>query len=222
MNDSGFAAMDRTSEADRRTTSSRGRRLSDALVALSVVADIGCQRASRGLSEMTGSPIQAKAAQVRRIPLASVPELVGGPEVIVTATYLKINGDVQGHMLLMLPLEDSCQLASMLLGEPVAMDPELPDMARSAMGEVGNLTGSFFLAALADATGMELSPSPPAVVVDMSGAVLDIVLADLAKESEDVLVIDTVFAQSEQLVNAVFLVLPRQSYFDVILDRLPK
>ncbi len=171
---------------------------------------------------MTGIPLEAKAAQVRRLAISSVPDLVGGPEAVAAAAYLRISGEIQGHMLLMLPLEDARSLASMLLDEPVAPGPELSEMALSALGEAGNITGSFFLAAMADAANMELSPSPPAVVVDMGGAILDVVLADLAKESEEVFVIDTVFAQSEQAVNAVFLVLPRPRYFDVILEKLPK
>ncbi len=219
MNDEVSATVNRATDTDRRVAS-RGRRLSDILRAFSVVADIGFQRASRGLSAMTGLPVEAKAAQVRRLPMASVPDVIGGAETLVAAAYLQITGDIEGHMLLMLPNADACSLAAMLLAEPV--EKELSDMARSALGEAGNITGSFFLAALADAAGMNLSPSPPAVAVDMGGAIMDVVLADLARETEELFVIDTVFAQSEQLVNAVFLVLPRPRYFDVILERLPK
>lgn len=222
MNDDRWAAINRAGEADRRRRS-RGRRLSDVLRALSVVADIGFQRAGRGLSEMTGIPMETKAAQVRRIPLVSAPELVGGAEALVATAYLRIVGEIEGHMLLMLPLEDACTLAAMLLGEPQDGNcRELSEMARSALAEAGNITGSFFLNALADTAGMSLSPSPPAVAVDMGGAILDTVLADLARESEDVFVIDTLFVQSQQSINAIFLVLPRPRYFDVILDKLPK
>jgi len=221
MNDEGLVALNRASEEDRRA-SSYGRRMSDLLRSVCVVADIGFQRAGRGLSEMTGSTIEAKAAQVRRVPLAKVPDLVGGPEVVVTGIYLKISGDVQGHMVLMLPLEDASRLAAIILEEPAAEDAELSEMARSALGEVGNITGSSFLAALADATTLELSPSPPTIMIDMSGAVLDTVLAQLGMESEDVFVIDTVFVQHQQHVNAVFLVLPQRRYFDLIVEKLPR
>ena len=222
MNDMGWAAVNRADGADRRSNP-RGRRLSDILAPLTVVADIGCRKASGALSEMTGTPIMAKAVQVRRLPLGAVPELVGGAETVVTATYLRIGGQIRGHMLLMLPLEDGCSLASMLLGERVEPAPELPAMACSALGEAGNITASFFLAALGDSTGLEVTPSPPAIAVDMSAAVLDTVLADLARDSNEALVIDTVFTsgESEQRVNAFFLVMPRQQDFELIMDRLP-
>ncbi|HEX2987537.1 MAG TPA: chemotaxis protein CheC [Chloroflexota bacterium] len=221
MNEESRVSVTRGTEEDRRTTN-RGRRLSDVLRALSVVADIGFQRSSRGLSEMTGTPIEAKAAQVRKVPMPQVPQLVGGEEILTAAAYVKIVGDVEGHMLLLLPMQDALRLVSMVLGEPEEAGAELSDMARSALGEVGNITCSFFLCALADSTGLEISPSPPAVAVDMAGAVMDTVLADLATENDEVFVIDTHFAHSDNTVNAIFLVLPRLRYIDLILDRLPK
>ncbi|HEX2923790.1 MAG TPA: chemotaxis protein CheC [Chloroflexota bacterium] len=221
MNEESRVSVTRGTEEDRRTTN-RGRRLSDVLRALSVVADIGFQRSSRGLSEMTGTPIEAKAAQVRKVPMPQVPQLVGGEEILTAAAYVKIVGDVEGHMLLLLPMQDALRLVSMVLGEPEEAGAELSDMARSALGEVGNITCSFFLCALADSTGLEISPSPPAVAVDMAGAVMDTVLADLATENDEVFVIDTHFAHSDNTVNAIFLVLPRLRYIDLILDKLPK
>jgi chemotaxis protein CheC len=221
MNEETRVSVTRGSDNDRRV-SNRGRRLSDVLRALSVVADIGFQRSSRGLSEMTGTPIEAKAAQVRKVPMAQVPTLVGGEEVLTAASYVKIVGDVEGHMLLLLPMQDALKLVAMVLGEPEDASKQLSEMARSALGEVGNIICSFFLCALADSTGLEIAPSPPAVAVDMAGAVMDTVLADLATENDEVFVIDSHFAQSDDTVNAVFLVLPRLRYIDLILDRLPK
>lgn len=221
MDSESIVTVNRTSKDDRRVVS-RGRRLSDILRSVCVIADIGFQRASRGLTEMTGVETEAKAAQVRRVLLTKVPELVGGAEVVVTGIYLRVSGEVDGHMVLMLPVNDACQLASMMLEEPPDPDNTLSEMARSALGEVGNITGASFLGALADASNLELAPSPPTVMVDMSGAVLDTVLADLGMESEDVFVIDTIFNQKEREVNAVFLVLPRQRHFDLIVERLPK
>lgn len=221
MNEESKVSVSRGSE-DNRRASNRGRRLSDVLRALSVVADIGFQRSGRGLSEMTGKATEARAAQVRKVPMPEVPDLVGGPDVLTAASYVEITGEVQGHMLLLLPLQDAHELVAMILGEPEESGPELSDMARSALSEVGNITCSFFLAALADSTGLNISPSPPTVAVDMSAAVMDTVLADLAQENDEVFVIDTHFEQAEHGVNAALLVLPRQRYVDLILDKLPK
>lgn len=193
----------------------------DRLAALCPVADEGLRRAGRGLSEMAGVPIETTAARVRRLPLAAVPNLVGGPDVVVAGVYLAIKGRVEGHMLLMLSVVDACELVDMLLELPMGTTTELDELGYSALGEVGNVVGSFFLAALADATALRLLPSPTSTIVDMSGAILDVVLAELSVEGDEVLVIDTVFTQRQQRVNAFFLVLPRQCSLDVILGSLP-
>ncbi len=221
MNEESPALQERSTGVDQRIAS-RGRRLSDILRSVCVVADIGFQRAGRSLSEMTGAPMEAKAARVRRVPLTKVPDLVGGAGVVVAGIYLGISGDVDGHMLLMLPLKEACYLSSMMLEEEVRPEGEISEMARSALGEVGNITGASFLSALADATALDLAPSPPTIMVDMSGAVLDTVLAELGMESEELFVIDTVFSQEERQVNALFLVLPRQQHFNMIVERLPR
>lgn len=192
------------------------------LATLCPVADAGFRRAGQGLSEMAGTDIAATATRIRRLPLAKVPDLLGGPGVVVATVYLAIKGDVEGHMVLMMPLSEACALADMLLELPSGSTRELDGLASSALGEVGNLVGSFFLAALADVTSLRLSPTPPTIIADMSGAVLDAVLADLSMESDQVLIIDTLFAQSSRRVSACFLVLPRERYLELILGRLPR
>ena len=64
-------------------------------------------------------------------------------------------------------------------------------------------------------------PIATTAVVDMSGAVLDTVLAQLGMESE-VCLLSTPSSTRREEVNAVFLVLPRQQHFGLIVDRLPK
>jgi len=195
---------------------------SAALSRLGTVVDDGLQRASQGLTEMAGNPIEVVAARLVQLPIEVAVDLVGGPELIMAGVYMGIKGDVEGHMLLMLPHEDACRLAAMLLNQPLDRTRQLCELARSALAEAANLVGSFFLAALADATALRLLPTPPVVVLDMSGAILDTLLADLGMESREVLAIDAVFMQSMKQVSASFLVLPKQHCLDKILRSLPK
>ena len=215
-----WTAVDRA-RVDRRGPR-RGRRLGDLLAPLCVVADIGLQRAGGALSEMSGTPVQAVAAQVRRVPLPLVPWLVGGPEAAVATTYLKVRGSVDGHVVLVLRLRAARRLIAMILGEPPGNLLHVDDVARSVLGEVGNVVGSFFLAALADSARVEIAPSPPMVIVDMCGAALDPILAELGKQGDHVLVIDTVFRLRGQQAKALFLMLCAQRHFDLLLEKLPR
>ena len=79
-------------------------------------------------------------------------------------------------------------------------------MERSDVGEMGTLTASFFLNALADATNLTLTPSPPAVMIDMAGAIMDIALSKIMQEQDDVLAVKTTFSTDNRQMNGTFLV----------------
>jgi chemotaxis protein CheC len=180
----------------------------DGLARLLTVAELGMARAGEGLSEMTGTPIEVIAPSVRIIPLGDVPALVGDPDTLMVGIYLSMLGDLTGHVILMFPYPSALALVDALLELPEGTTVGLDPMAESALGEVGNLTGSFFLNALSDNAGLKLQPSPPAVAVDMTCAILDAVLADLGQYGEDGLMIDTYFKQSDKAVSGFFLVFP--------------
>jgi chemotaxis protein CheC len=81
-------------------------------------------------------------------------------------------------------------------------------MEISVLGEVGNVMGSFFLNVIANGTGITLQPSPPAVMMDMAGAILDVPLAQMLEHSDDTLIAETTFSTDDFVVNGKFLVVP--------------
>jgi chemotaxis protein CheC len=93
-------------------------------------------------------------------------------------------------------------------------------MEQSALGEVANITGSFFLSALSDATSLFMQPSPPALIMDMIGAALDVPLAELALSAHDALIIDTLFISDESRIKGIFLVLPDTGSTRLFVERL--
>jgi chemotaxis protein CheC len=99
-------------------------------------------------------------------------------------------------------------LIDMLLGQTPGSTTELSDMERSVLGEVGNIMGSFFLNHLSNASGHSLQPSPPAVLMDMAGAILEVATVSVLEQSEHTYVIETVFETSDRQVAGSFLVMP--------------
>ncbi len=169
----------------------------------------GIAWAITGLSQMAGTEVRAlKPIEPVRVPARDVAALVGGPEVVKVAVHLRVTGDAPGHMALIFQPESAYALADMLLAQPEGTTVELDTMAQSAMGETGNLMGSFFLNALADASKIALMPSPPAVMQDMAGSVLDAPLCEILAEADDILMADTAFGTSDRHINGTFLVMP--------------
>jgi chemotaxis protein CheC len=190
--------------------------------ALREVAARGATNAAAGLSNMLGRNIAIRASDVTLQPIDSVPSILGGPDEMVVGVYLAMCGDVKGHILLLFSPSEALGLVDMLMDMPRGSTKTLGAMERSALGEVGNLTGTFFMNALADMTHFSIQPSPPAVMVDMGTAVLDAPLILLAQSADEALVINTMFVDDQRQIEAAFLVMPDLPSLKAILEVLEK
>lgn len=183
------------------------------------VVSRGFENAARGLSIMVEKDIRVVSPSLKVVPIERVPEVIGKPEEEVLAMYLGVSGDTGGHILLILSLRAAEELVVMLMGPRESGSP-LGDVELSALGEVANVTGSVFLNALASATGLSLLPSPPGIVIDMAGAVLDGPLLAMAMSMEEALIIDTRFEDDDRHIGGLFLMLPDAESLRLILERL--
>lgn len=168
----------------------------------------GVNNAIVGLSEMAGQTITVAHIQLKKTPVTEIPALFGGREAIIIAVYLEICGSSTGHILVAYEPKVAYELIDLLLGQPPGSTSDLSEMERSALGEVGNVMGSFFLNHVAGATGNILQPSPPAVMMDMAGAILDGALASILAYSDFTYVVETVFGTRDRHVSGTFLVMP--------------
>ena len=142
------------------------------------------------------------------LPIAEVPSIMGGPETIAVGIYMAVDGDMDGHIILLLRRDDATELVDLLMDQPPGTTQELGAMERSALAEVGNLTGALFLNSVASLCGVSARPSPPAVMEDMVGAILDVVVVAVGAISEYIVAIETVFRKSDRHVEALFWVIP--------------
>lgn len=156
------------------------------------------QGAARGLSEFVGHSVKITTLRVETVPLAQLAAYAGDPEAEAVGVYLLIEGDVCGQALLLMSPPAALNLVDMLLDAPPGATRRLGELECSALAEVGNLTVSYFLNAVAAflEKPASLHPSPPAVMVDMLGAILDVVAAPEADVCDDLLVVETAFAQA--------------------------
>jgi chemotaxis protein CheC len=185
---------------------------------LEVMAGEGIQNAVKGLSQMTGQRITVTQPQVSLIPLINIPDLLGGPENEAVGVYLRAEGEMSGQIMLVFPYEKALKLVDLLVDEPEGTTKHLGAYERSALAEVGNLTGSFFLNSVATMLGLEARPTPPAVMVDMVAAILDVIIATAAGVSEHVLMLSATFMQGDREAEASFWVIPDPRVLEAFLE----
>ncbi|MFN0070931.1 MAG: chemotaxis protein CheC [Chloroflexota bacterium] len=173
-------------------------------------------RAAGALSEMACREISVGEVSVRQVPLSQITEVGGDPERAIVAIHIGVEG-FGSHLLLAMGEPMARGLVDMLMGQSVGTTEELGEMEASALAEVGNVAGTYFLTAIADATGATLPPTPPVVFYEMSGAILGTLAAELAMSGvDDALVIDTNFFCDGQAVEVAFYMFPDEAMLEAL------
>ena len=186
------------------------------LDALRELANIGSGTASTALSGMLGRPVDISVPVVQALPFAEAVEAVGPVEQEVTGILLGIVGDLNGAVLLVIDPAGAATLCTML---GVEADSE---WGLSALGEIGNIVGASYLTALSAMTGLEMEPTPPALVTDMLGAIVASALASHAAgaDADVALMLDTDLEVEGEDCGISFLLLPTAGGVREMLARL--
>ena len=188
------------------------------------------KRAGEALGSMSGQVIDVQTPLMKRCSAADVLEMAGGAESVVLAIYLGITGSLQGHALLLFAPPDAHRLAQILLAgllgpgelpiDPNADELVFDELEASALQEAGNITISAFLNEIGMHLREPVQPTPPQVIIEMAGAVLDAVLLDLVTEADQVLAAKTTFSEGGRAIDGTMFVLPRPDSLQVLLDAL--
>ncbi len=181
----------------------------------------GTRNAVANLGQMVGQDIRVASFGLKEIPVAEISHLMGGPETETVGIYLTVSGSADGHIMLMYDPEMAYGFVDMLMDLPAGSTQSLGEMEESALGELGNIVGSSFLNALADATGLTLLPSPPSVITDMAGALLDVIAADILLTQDDSFVAETAFQAPDHDISGQFFVIPTHALLTALLARRP-
>jgi chemotaxis protein CheC len=176
----------------------------------------GIHDSSAALFSMTTGGISLTDPKLRFVPLHLVPGIAGGPEKVVAAIYLGIQGEMGGHLMLLLEEQSARRVVDLMTESPLGTTQTLDQLAWSALAEAGNVCGSSLLNALANRTGLRLMPTIPIVTADMAGAILESVIANLYADSDEVLMVETSFNE----VPGHFLLMPDTASMDRLITAL--
>ncbi len=189
------------------------------LDALREVANIGAGHAATALSQMVGGTIMISVPRINIQRLDEIAPLVASPDEPVAAVLLHMLGDLSGRTLLVFPKAAALQLAEVMLRRPRGSSSELGELEQSAIKEAGNILSSAYMNALSEFMGMLLLPSPPALAVDMSAAVLTTAYLQFGTNRDYVFYVESDFmlqGEAERL-RGFFLLLPDPASLQAIL-----
>ncbi len=187
--------------------------------ALREIGNIGAGNAATSLSVMMGSPVQMGIPTVKFLPVEEIAAEIGQGDEVVAAMFLGVEGDAPGHMLFVMSEEAARNVVDTLVGTPSG-DGAFNEMEMSALQEVGNIMTGAYLGALSQITGLRLEPTPPAVGVDLAGALLGAALAQVAMVSDVALMLESTFSDEDTPSAGDFLYIPTSDALATVLHRL--
>lgn len=183
------------------------------LDALREIGNIGAGNAATTMSKLVNKKIDMQVPSVKIIAFDEVMEMIGGPEKLIVAIYIRVQGEAPGTVFFILTKEDAENLVrDITQDQEFALLSEEPpsEFAISTINEIGNILAGSYLTALSDFTNINMQPSVPSLGIDMAGAILTVGLLELSPSTDYAIIIDTkINEQSHQnRINANFLLLP--------------
>ena len=190
------------------------------LDALKEIGNVGAGNSATALSQLINRKIDMTVPQIAIMPLGDVPDVVGGPDVMVAGVYLRVFGPAPSSILFLLPRDSAFYLVDMLMGREQGHTTTLDSMDESALMEIGNILAGAYLNALSHFTKLTLLPSIPALAMDMAGAILSVILIQLGEMGDHALVIETEFTTENDGVKGHFFLIPDPGSLSTILAAL--
>ncbi|MCR2048629.1 chemotaxis protein CheC [Acetatifactor muris] len=180
------------------------------------IGNIGAGNAMTALSQMLQCKVDMKVPQVRLLEFAEVGELVGGEEQLMAGVFLGVEGDITGSMMFMVEEQSARHLIQKITMGMLPEGSEFEEMGLSAMQEVGNIITGAYLNSLSTMTNLKVFPSPPAVTVDMAGAILSVPAIQFGVYGDNILLIQSQFYDEVKLDGYFILIPDLESYAKIM------
>lgn len=186
---------------------------------LKEIGNIGAGNAMTALSQMLQCKVDMKVPQVRLLEFSEVGELMGGEEQIMAGVFLGVDGDITGSMMFMVEEKSARHLIRKITMGMLPEGEEFEEMGMSAMQEVGNIITGAYLNSLSTMTNLKVIPSPPAITVDMAGAILSVPAIQFGIYGDKILLIQSQFYDEVEL-DGYFILIPDLESYEKILTAL--
>ncbi len=186
---------------------------------LKELGSVGAGNAVTALSKMLNKKVSMEVPRVRILKFKELSEILGGAEAEIAGIYFRMERDITGTIMFLLPVHCARSLLDMLFDVPREAD-EFGEMDLSALEEIGNILAGSYISSLSTMTGMDIKISVPALAIDMAGAVLSVPIIQFGYMGDSVLFIETHFSEGKKHVKGNFLLIPDIESFAKLMDKL--
>ncbi|WLR43520.1 chemotaxis protein CheC [Bacillus carboniphilus] len=191
---------------------------------LKEIANIGAAHSATAFSKMVNKRVNINIPNVK---LSSFNELLNtvGADKVVASISVRMKGEVNGSVFLILPLMQAESFASVLTGvHCLNLLEENKELVNSALLEMGNILLGSYVSSLADFVHLNVYPSVPELVVDMFGAIISEGLLETSRLGDQVIAIESAIFEEEDpletIINGQFFLFIDPDSFSSFFQRL--
>jgi chemotaxis protein CheC len=186
---------------------------------LKEIGNIGAGNAMTALSQLLQCKVDMQVPQVKLLEFAEVGDMMGGEEQVMVGVFLGVEGDITGSMMFMVEEESARHMIQKVTMGMLSPGDEFSEMGLSAMREVGNIITGAYLNSLSTLTNLKIIPTPPALTVDMAGAILSVPATQFGIYGDKILLIQSKFFDEIEL-DGYFILIPDMESYARILTSL--
>ncbi len=183
------------------------------------IGNIGAGNAMTALSQMLQCKVDMKVPQVKLLEFSEVGALMGGEEQIMVGVFLGVEGDITGSMMFLVEQKSAKHLINKIMMGMATEGEAFTEMELSAMQEVGNIITGAYLNSLSTLTNLCIVPTPPALTVDMAGAILSVPAIEFGIFGDKILLIQSQFFDEVE-IDGYFILIPDVDSYAKILSSL--
>jgi chemotaxis protein CheC len=141
---------------------------------------------------LLNSSVQAELPELILEEIYEIQGSVGDTEAVTTVVLLELAGKVSGYLFMLMDAPSAEQIADALTGQKHSHD-NLDDTDISALKEMGNIFSGNSLKSLSDFLGVDIFHSPPELVTDLLGAIIDSLVLETGSANESVMLTHQTF-----------------------------
>ena len=186
---------------------------------LTELGNIGAGNATTAVADMLSLKIDMKVPKVKLLGFNELATAICPEDEVIVGIYFMVTGGIEGSMMFLLPMKSAHYLVNTLMMRDLEYEEPFDEMDLSALKEVGNIIAGSYLSALAELTHMMISPSTPAVAIDMEASILSVPAIEFGQYGDDALLIETEIA-GDINIDGYYILLPEPDSYEKILSSL--
>lgn len=187
--------------------------------ALKELENIGIGNSATSLCKLTNSLVQTSVLSAKFELIENIPKITGVSDFPVLGSFMHIEKDLNGYILIIFPEKSVKRLSLILSGGEEGKDTA-DTMNKSLIEEVSHILAGTYVTALSKFLDLNILISTPYTVYDMFGSILNSVLTEMSCKTDFALLLDAEFLIKDEKVYGNVLTLLDPASMDYMLNRI--